>query len=155
MPNNKGGKNFKKGKKTRDYEDKKQLIKKDVTESQEYAQVVNPKGNGRFELLCFDGGKTRMGTICGTMRKRVWVNRSDVVLISLWTGMTVDTKCSIIHKYSEDEAKRLQKEGELPDTFKFNLDEFATPDDDDENGFTMGDPNESSSEEEGIDLEDI
>ena len=88
MPNNKGGKNFKKGKKTRDYEDKKQLIKKDVKESQEYAQVVNPKGNGRFEVLCFDGGKTRMGTICGTMRKRVWVNRSDVVLISLWEGMT-------------------------------------------------------------------
>ena len=69
--------------------------------------------------------------------------------------MTDDSKCSIIHKYSEDEAKRLQKEGELPDTFKFNLDEFATPDDDDENGFTMGDPSDSSSEEEGIDLDDI
>lgn len=153
MPNNKGGKNFKKGKKTRDYEDKKQLIKKDVKESQEYAQVVNPKGNGRFELTCFDGGKTRMGTICGTMRKRVWVNRSDVVLISLWEGMTDDTKCSIIHKYSEDEAKRLQKEGELPDTFKFNLDEFDTPNDE-EYGFTMDEPNDSSSEE-GIDLDDI
>ena len=153
MPNNKGGKNFKKGKKTRDYEDKKQLIKKDVKESQEYAQVVNPKGNGRFELTCFDGGKTRMGTICGTMRKRVWVNRSDVVLISLWEGMTDDTKCSIIHKYSEDEAKRLQKEGELPDTFKFNLDEFDTPDDE-EYSFTMDEPSDSSSEE-GIDLDDI
>jgi len=154
MPNNKGGKNFKKGKKTRLYEDKKQLIKKDVKDSQEYAQVVNSKGNGRFELLCFDGGKKRMGTICGTMRKRVWVNRSDVVLISLWEGMTDDTKCSIIHKYSEDEAKRLQKEGELPDTFKFNLDEFDTPDDE-EYGFTMDEPSESSSEEEGIDLDDI
>ena len=154
MPNNKGGRNFKKGKKTRVYEDKKQLIKKDVKESQEYAQVVNPKGNGRFELLCFDGGKTRMGTICGTMRKRVWVNRSDVVLISLWEGMTDDTKCSIIHKYSEDEAKRLQKEGELPDTFKFNLDEFATPDDE-EYGFTMDDPSDSSAEKEGINLDDI
>ena len=154
MPNNKGGKNFKKGKKTRVYEDKKQLIKKDVKESQEYAQVVNPKGNGRFEDLCFDGGKTRMGTICGTMRKRVWVNRSDVVLISLWEGMTDDTKCSIIHKYSEDESKRLQKEGELPETFKFNLDEFDTPDDE-EYGFTMDEPSESSSEEEGIDLDDI
>ena len=154
MPNNKGGKNFKKGKKTRDYEEKKQLIKKDVKESQEYAQVINAKGNGRFEVLCFDGGKIRMGTICGTMRKRVWVNRSDVVLISLWEGMTDDTKCSIIHKYSEDDVKRLQKDGELPDTFKFNLDEFDTPDDE-EYGFTMDEPSDSSSEEEGIDLDDI
>ena len=155
MPNNKGGKNFKKGKKTRSFDDKKQLVKKDVKEDQEYAQVVNAKGNGRFELMCFDGGKVRMGAICGTMRKRVWVNRSDIVLISLWTGMTDDSKCSIIHKYSEDESKRLQKEGELPDTFKFNLDEFATPDDDDDNGFTLDDPSDSSSEEEGIDLDDI
>ena len=105
--------------------------------------------------MCFDGGKVRMGAICGTMRKRVWVNRSDIVLISLWTGMTDDSKCSIIHKYSEDESKRLQKEGELPDTFKFNLDEFATPDDDDDNGFTLDDPSDSSSEEDGIDLDDI
>ena len=88
------------------------------------------------------------------MQKRVWVNRSDVVLISLWEGMTDDTKCSIIHKYSEDEAKRLQKEGELPDTFKFNLDEFDTPEDE-EYGFTMDEPSDSSSEEEGIDLDDI
>ena len=71
MPNNKGGKNFKKGKKTRVYEDKKQLIKKDVKESQEYAQVVNPKGNGRFELLCFDGGKTRMGQCVANAEARL------------------------------------------------------------------------------------
>lgn len=154
MPNKKGGKNFKKGKKNRNFDDKKQLVKKDPDESQEYAQVVNAKGNGRFELTCCDGGKTRMGTICGTMRKRIWINRSDLVLISLWDGMTDDTKCSIIHKYTEDEAKRLQKEGELPDTFKFNLDEFDTPDDE-EYGFTMDEPSDSSSEEEGIDLDDI
>ena len=154
MPNNKGGKNFKKGKKSRVYEDKKQLIKKDVKESQEYAQVVNPKGNGRFEVLCFDGGKTRMGTICGTMRKRVWVNRSDVVLISLWEGMTDDTKCSIIHKYTEDEAKRLQKEGELPENFKLNLDEFENEDEED-NGFMMEQPSDESSSEEEVDLDEI
>ena len=152
MPNNKGGKKFKKGKKSRDFNDKKQLIKKDPEESQEYAQVVNPKGNGRFELLCCDGGKVRQGTVCGQMRKRVWVNRSDLVLISKWEGMTDDTKCSIIHKYSEDEARRLQKEGELPSNFKLNLDDFEEVDEDD--GFDMSDPSESESEEE-IDLDEI
>ena len=60
MPNNKGGKKFKKGKKSRDFNDKKQLIKKDPEEAQVYAQVINPKGNGRFELLCCDGGKERL-----------------------------------------------------------------------------------------------
>ena len=155
MPNNKGGKKFKKGKKNRFSEDKKQLIKKDPEEAQEYAQVINPKGNGRFELLCCDGGKERLGTVCGQMRKRVWVNRSDLVLISKWEGMTDDTKCSIIHKYSEDEARRLQKEGELPANFKMNLDEFDVEDEND--GFDMSEPSDSESEssEEEIDLDEI
>jgi translation initiation factor 1A len=155
MPNNKGGKKFKKGKKNRFSGDKKQLIKKDPEESQEYAQVVNPKGNGRFELLCCDGGKERMGTVCGQMRKRVWINRGDLVLISKWEGMTDDTKCSIILKYSEDEARRLQKEGELPTNFKLTLDEFDIENEDD--GFDMSDPSESESEssEEEIDLDEI
>ena len=160
MPNSKGGKNFKKGKKNRFSEDKKQLIKKDPKEAQEYAQVINPKGNGRFELLCCDGGKERLGTVCGQMRKRVWVNRSDLVLISKWEGMTDDTKCSIIHKYSEDEAKRLQKEGELPANFKLNLDDFEIMDEGD-NGFNMSDPSssdsdsESESSKEEINLDEI
>jgi translation initiation factor 1A len=155
MPNNKGGKKFKKGKKSRGFNDKKQLIKKDPEEAQEYAQVINPKGNGRFELLCCDGGKERLGTVCGQMRKRVWVNRSDLVLISKWEGMTDDTKCSIIHKYSEDEARRLQKEGELPANFKLNLDDFDVEDEDD--GFDMSDPSDSESEssEEEIDVDEI
>lgn len=155
MPNKKGGKKFKKGKKNRFSDDKKQLIKKDPEESQEYAQVVNPKGNGRFELLCCDGGKERMGTVCGQMRKRVWINRGDLVLISKWEGMTDDTKCSIILKYSEDEARRLQKEGELPTNFKLTLDEFDIENEDD--GFDMSDPSESESEssEEEIDLDEI
>lgn len=144
MPNKKGGKKFKKGKKNRYGDEKKQLIKRDPDESQEYAQVIAPKGNGRFELLCCDGGKTRMGTVCGQMRKRVWIQRSDLVLISLWEGMTDDTKCSIIHRYSEDEAKRLLKERELPENFKFNLDEL---DFDDDNGFMMELPSDSDESE--------
>ena len=129
MPNNKGGKKFKKGKKSSGFNDKKQLIKKDPDEAQEYAQVINPKGNGRFELLCCDGGKEDWGTVCGQMRKRVWVNRGDLVLISKWEGMTDDTKCSIIHKYSEDEARNVTKRKRTPPNFKLNLDDFETVED--------------------------
>jgi translation initiation factor 1A len=149
MPNFKGGKNFKKGKKNRGgYQDKKQLVTKDADEGQEYAQVINPKGNGRFELTCCDGGKTRLGLICGTMRKRVWVNRNDLVLISKWTDMTDDTKCSIIHKYSEDEARRLLKEGELPVNFKLHLDDFEEVGDDD---YFAELPSDSDSSDEHVD----
>ena len=60
--------------------------------------------------------------------------------------MTDDTKCSIIHKYSEDEARRLQKEGELPPNFKLNLDDFEIVEDEDENGFIMEQPSASESD---------
>jgi len=148
MPNFKGGKNFKKGKKKRnDFQEKKQVVKRDPKELQEYAQVVGAKGNGRFELSCCDGGGARLGILRGTMRKRVWVNRSDLVLICKWGGMTDDSKCSIIHKYSEDEARRLLKEGELPENFKLNLDE-SDEEDGVEDDYFSGQPMDSSSEEE-------
>jgi len=67
--------------------------------------------------------------------------------------MTDDTKCSIIHKYSEDEARRLIKEGELPENFKLNLDE-SEEDNSDEDYFT-GQPTDSSSEEEEEEEEEV
>ena len=39
-------------------------------------------GNGRLEAHCFDGVR-RLCHIRGKMRKRVWVNAGDIVLISL------------------------------------------------------------------------
>ena len=153
MPNIKGGKNFKKGKKKdNDFQEKKQLIKKVPEDDQEYAQVVSAKGNGRFELKCCDGGTTRLGIIRGKMRKRVWVNRSDLVLICKWEDMTDDTKCSIIHKYSDDEARRLLKEGELPENFKLNLDELEEDGDDD---YFTGMPTDSSDEESSGEEEEV
>lgn len=118
MPNKKGGKKFKKGKKTSNYE--KKMIYKDPKEDQEYGKVVRAMGNGRFEIQCFDG-KTRMGIIAGNMRKRVWVNKDDIILFSKWEFCTDDDKCSIIHKYDIDESRKLQKEGEFPDII--NLEE--------------------------------
>ena len=155
MPNFKGGKNFKKGKKkSNQFQDKRQLIKKDIVKGEEYAQVINPKGNGRFELKCCDSGRSRMGLICGKMRKRVWVNRSDLVLISLWTDMTNDDKCSIVHKYSEDESKRLQREGELPENFTLNLDDF-NEEIDDRYFIPMSTDEDSESESESEEEEEL
>jgi len=39
-------------------------------------------GNGRLEAMCFDGVK-RLCHIRGKLRKKVWINQSDIVLIGL------------------------------------------------------------------------
>ena len=146
MPNSRGGRNFKKGRKKSGFTQEKQLLKKDPDEQQEYAQVIAPKGNGRFELLCCDGGKERLGVVCGQMRKRVWINRSDLVLIAKWEGMTNDDKCSIVHKYEEDEIHKLKSQGEFPDNIK--LDEDNPFLDDSENLFSYENPSEEEGDKE-------
>jgi len=146
MPNKKGGKKFKKGKKQTFHQ--KALIYKDPKEDQEYGKVIRAMGNGRFEVQCFDG-KVRMGIIAGNMRKRVWVNKDDIILFSKWEFTTEDDKCSIIHKYDIDEARRLQKEGEFPDTI--NLDEENDFNTDDNFEFNY-DSGSSESDEETEDV---
>ena len=169
MPNKKGGKKFKKGKKGGYIE--KQLIYKDPKEDQEYGRIINACGNGRFKVHCFDG-KERMGVIAGNMRKRVWVNKDDIVLISRWDFATDSDKCSIVHKYDADEAKKLQKQGQFPENIQLESDtDFAKYGEEHMTAFDYGDPSDSednednadnadnadkeSSSEEEIDLDDI
>ena len=144
MPNAKGGKKFKRGKKNTSFE--KKLIYKDPKEDQEYGKVIRAMGNGRFEIQCFDG-KTRMGIVAGNMRKRVWVNKDDIILFSKWEFTTDDDKCSIVHKYDIDESRKLQKEGEFPDTI--NLDEENEFVNDDNFQFDYGAGDSDSDEEKG------
>ena len=142
MPNAKGGKKFKRGKKNTSFE--KKIIYKDIKEDQEYGKVIRAMGNGRFEIQCFDG-KNRMGIIAGNMRKRVWVNKDDIILFSKWEFCTDDDKCSIIHKYDIEESRKLQKEGEFPDTI--NLEEENEFIENDNFQFDYNNNNISSEEE--------
>ena len=158
MPNKKGGKKFKKGKK-QSYNDKK-LIYKNPKEDQEYGKVISTCGNGRFQIECFDG-KSRLGILAGNMRKRVWVNNDDIVLISRWEFLTDSDKCSIVHKYDSDEVSKLQKENEFPKNIKFES-ENNFDISDDMISFDYDEPKSSSSEssgeeeeEEEINLDDI
>ncbi|KAB0346095.1 hypothetical protein FD755_024260, partial [Muntiacus reevesi] len=47
-----------------------------------YAQVTKMLGNARLEAVCFDG-VTRICHIRGSLRKTVWINTSDIILIGL------------------------------------------------------------------------
>ena len=95
-------------------------------DDQEYAKVLKVNGNGRFRVLCFDGIE-RMGTVCGQMRKRVWVNLNDIVLVSLWADIQ-DDKCTIIHKYDLDEAYKLKDLGEFPSQIQIEGEEGIADD---------------------------
>ena len=79
MPKNtKGGKKHKKNK---NYgSENKQLRYKEV--GQEYEKVTRCKGNCRIDVECFDG-KSRAAILCGSMRKRKFINMDDYVLVSI------------------------------------------------------------------------
>jgi translation initiation factor 1A len=147
MPNAKGGKKFKRGKKQGGGE--KKLIYKDPKEDQEYGKVKRACGNGRFDIECFDG-KDRLGILAGNMRKKIWVNKDDIVLISRWDFTTDSDKCSIIHKYSMDEVKKLERDNEFPKTIITDpTAEFVNfGNDEDMITFDYAEPSSSSEDEE-------
>jgi translation initiation factor 1A len=83
----------------------------------EYAQVLRMLGNGRLEAHCMDGVK-RLCHIRGKMRKKVWVNTGDIVLVGLRDYQ--DEKADVILKYMADEARSLKAYGELPENIRVN-----------------------------------
>jgi len=89
--------------------EKGELIFKEM--GQEYAQILRMLGNGRCDTYCFDGVR-RLCHIRGKMRKKIWINVGDIVLICLRDFQ--DHKGDIILKYSNAEARNLKAYGELP-----------------------------------------
>ncbi|VDP10176.1 unnamed protein product, partial [Soboliphyme baturini] len=106
----KGGKNRRRGKNENDAEKRELIFKED---GQEYAQVVKMLGNNRLQAFCFDG-VARMCHIRGKLRKKVWINAGDIILIGLRDFQ--DKKADVILKYNADEARNLKTYGELPET---------------------------------------
>jgi translation initiation factor 1A len=116
MPKNKGkgGKNRRRGKNENEGLKRELVFKED---GQEYAQVIKMLGNGRLEAMCFDGVK-RLCHIRGKLRKKVWINQSDIILVGLRDYQ--DARADVILKYSADEARNLKSYGEFPETVKIN-----------------------------------
>ena len=89
-------------------------------------------GNGRLEAQCFDGEK-RLAHIRGKLRKKVWINQGDIILLSLREFQ--DAKADVILKYTADEARNLKAYGELPETAKINETDTFPADGDEEISF--------------------
>ena len=155
MPKNKGkgGKNRRRGTKENDDQRRELTFKED---GQEYAQVIKMLGNGRLEAMCFDGSK-RLANIRGKMRKKVWINQGDIILLSLRDFQ--DNKGDVILKYTSDEARTLKSYGELPEHAKINeTDSFGQGEDGDA-GFEFGDADSDDDSEDNekkeVDIDDI
>jgi len=150
MPKNKGkgGKNRRRGK-NENFGDKRELVFKE--DGQEYAQVAKMLGNGRLEAMCFDGVK-RLCHIRGKLRKKVWINQSDIILVGLRDYQ--DAKADVILKYSADEARNLKSYGEFPESIKItDTVDFVGGDLDDDIEFDDVDSDASGSDDDldGID----
>merc|ERR1739836_72438 len=65
--------------------------------------------------MCFDGVK-RLCHIRGKLRKKGWINASDIILVGLRDYQ--DNKADVILKYLPDEARNLKAYGEFPETVK-------------------------------------
>lgn len=143
MPKNKGkgGKNRRRGKNENEGLKRELIFRED---GQEYAQVTKMLGNGRLEAMCFDGIK-RLCHIRGKLRKKVWINQSDIVLVGLRDYQ--DAKADVILKYSPDEARNLKSYGEFPESVKINETVTFGEEDDDEIEF---DDVDSSEEENDV-----
>merc|ERR1719331_2157078 len=67
--------------------------------------------------MCFDGTK-RLCHIRGKLRKKVWINTTDIILLGLREFQ--DGRADVILKYTADEARNLKSYGEFPESVKIN-----------------------------------
>lgn len=77
---------------------------------QEYAKVIALMGEGRLNAMCADGVE-RICHIRGTLRKKVWIVKDDIILVSLRDFQ--DKKADILVKYCEQEVRLLRSMGEI------------------------------------------
>lgn len=127
-------------------------------------------GNGRVKAKLFeDDSDTRPGDdkddkvgrkerdcltahIRGTMRKKIWINQGDIILVSLRDFQK--DKGDVILKYSADEARSLKAYGELPPTAKINETDTYGHEGDMSIGIEFDEDREGSDEGE-VDVDDI
>jgi translation initiation factor 1A len=88
-------------------------------EGQNYGHVSKVLGAGNFTVKCYEknskGEFTTTEKLChvrGKLRKKVWINLNDLVLLSLREFDI--SKGDIIHKYTNDEEKKLKKMKIIP-----------------------------------------
>jgi translation initiation factor 1A len=108
MPNLTGGKNYKK---TKHATEKSKYIEKE--DDQQFARVLQILGNRNTLAYCNDN-VIRLCHIRGSIRKDMWINTGDLILISLRDFLQDKKdkyeKADILHKYDREYYSKLKKE---------------------------------------------
>lgn len=105
-----GGKGHKRAKRWVPKEEGHTPIK--IDNETDYAVVNMMLGNGRMQVTCLGDKQTRLAIVRGSMYKKVWIAKEDIVLVSLRDFQ--EDKCDVIHKYSAEEVKKLKNDGAIP-----------------------------------------
>jgi len=72
--------------------------------------VESMLGANRLRVRCMDA-ETRTARIPGRMKKRVWINEDDVVIVEPWDWQ--DEKADVKWRYDSQQADQLRREGYL------------------------------------------
>ena len=83
-----------------------------LSEGENYAETIKILGGCRFEIKIINTGETKIATLCGKIRKKQKIGIGDTVLILEGKKMNDSI---IEYKYSDDEVKKLSKQGEIKD----------------------------------------
>jgi translation initiation factor IF-1 len=93
---------------------KNELRFKNDKDNEYYATIISEKGDARFECKMLDGAiviaKAKGSISRGPKKERLVLD--DFVLLQL-DGCTSSKKYYLVHKYTADDKKNLQKMGEL------------------------------------------
>lgn len=111
MPKNKGtgGKGFRRGLKNTGEVSSRDLVI--ARENEKYAKVVQHLGDSRLKVQFIDG-KEVIGIIPGKLKRKVYMKKDDLVLVSIRSYQS--DKVDILHKYDNNEIGKLIKIEEIP-----------------------------------------
>jgi len=88
-----------------------------------FGRVTEIYGNERMGVFCEDG-KHRTGRIRGKIKKRVWVRKGDLVVVSPWDWETETAdkpgKCEITWRYTRAEISYLERNRRIPEILDIN-----------------------------------
>jgi len=88
-----------------------------------FGRVTDIYGNERMGVFCEDG-KHRTGRIRGKIKKRVWVRKGDLVVVSPWDWETETAdkpgKCEITWRYTRAEISYLERNRRIPEILDIN-----------------------------------
>ena len=116
-----GGKKTKKGASKNNDQITRQLLLKE--DDQYYGKITNVLGSCRFNVIGMDG-KTYLGILRGNLQKKVWVKLDNYVLYTCRNFQ--HNKVDIIHKYNDDEVRKLINLNEIPEKINISKEDSIT-----------------------------